>query len=216
MAKNDRLGNRKLRRPKAAFRVPELGYYLIVTDTKETEKCYFEGLRDSLPESIRNKIVIKVQEAKTVDLVNKCIELTACDAQYRKPWIVFDRDKVQQFDAIIENAVNKDINVGWSNPCFEIWMYAYYGNMPSIQESWGCCEKFGVLYKNKTGQEYDKADKDIYGRLVASGNEEKALKIAQLKFEQAIKNGYDKPSEMISCTTVHRLIGEIKLKIAKC
>ena len=30
-------------------RVPELGYYFIVTDTEETEQNYMYGLRDSIP-----------------------------------------------------------------------------------------------------------------------------------------------------------------------
>ena len=44
-----RAGKRKDRNQRVGTRVPELGYYLIVTDTKETEKNYFDGLRDSIP-----------------------------------------------------------------------------------------------------------------------------------------------------------------------
>ena len=29
-------------------------------------------------------------------MVDKCLELTAYDAQYRIPWIVFDRDQVHE------------------------------------------------------------------------------------------------------------------------
>ena len=216
MAKKDRNGERKTREQRRSknFRIPELGYYLIVTDTQGTERCYFEGLYASLPAESKSKIVIKVVETKTVDLIDKYLELTAYDAQYRTPWIVFDRDQVPNFDAIVDGAKNKDIYVGWSNPCFEIWMYAYYGSMPAIQESWTCCSKFGEIYKNKTGQEYDKADKDIYRRIVETGDEDKALKIAQQKLEQAIRNGYEKPSEMVPCTTVHELVGEIRNKVS--
>ena len=41
MAKKDRTGNRKTREQKKQFKVPELGYYLIVTDTEATERCFF-------------------------------------------------------------------------------------------------------------------------------------------------------------------------------
>ena len=34
MAKKDRTGNRKTREQRKQFKVPELGYYLIVTDTE--------------------------------------------------------------------------------------------------------------------------------------------------------------------------------------
>ena len=93
MAKKDRTGNRKKRDQRKQFKVPELGYYLIVTDTEATECCFFTGLHQALPEDVRNKLVIKVVETKTRTMIDKCLELTAYDAQYRIPWIVFDRDK---------------------------------------------------------------------------------------------------------------------------
>ena len=146
MAKKDRTGNRKTREQRKQFKVPELGYYLIVTDTEATERCFFAGLHQALPEEVRNKLVIKVVETKTRAMIDKCMELTAYEAQYRIPWIVFDRDQVQGFDEIIDEAERKGIRVGWSNPCFEIWMYAYFGSMPTIQDSWTCCSEFGRVY----------------------------------------------------------------------
>lgn len=97
MAKNNRTGNRKSREQRKQFKVPELGYYLIVTDTEATERCFFTGLHLALPEDIRNRLVIKVVETKTRTMIDKCLELTAYDAQYRIPWIVFDRDRDPRF-----------------------------------------------------------------------------------------------------------------------
>ena len=108
---------------------------------------------------------------KTRAMIDKCLELTAYDAQYRIPWIVFDRDQVQGFDEIIAEAVSKGIQVGWSNPCFEIWMYAYFGSMPAIQDSWTCCSDFGRVYETKIGQKYSKADELMYGKLCKVGDD---------------------------------------------
>lgn len=166
-----------------------------------------------MPKDVRNKLVIKVIETKIRTMIDKCMELMAYDAQYRIPWIVFDRDQVQGFDDIIAEAVNKGIQVGWSNPCFEIWMYAYFGSMPAIQDSWTCCSDFGRVYENKTGQKYSKADEQMYGKLSKAGDEEKAIQIAQYKLEQCIREGKTKPSEMCPCTTVHELVGEINGKV---
>lgn len=213
MAKKDRTGNRKTRDQRKQFKTPELGYYLIVTDTEATERCFFTGLHQAMPEDVRNKLVIKVIETKTRTMIDKCMELMAYDAQYRILWIVFDRYQVQGFDDIIAEAVNKGIQVGWSNPCFEIWMYAYFGSMPSIQDSWTCCSDFGRVYENKTGQKYSKADEQMYGKLSKAGDEEKAIQIAQYKLEQCIREGKTKPSEMCPCTTVHELVGEINGKV---
>ena len=48
MAKSDRTGRRKTRDQRDVRRIPELGYYYIVTDTEATERCYFNGFRNSL------------------------------------------------------------------------------------------------------------------------------------------------------------------------
>ena len=115
-----RAGKRRDRDKRVGTRIPELGYYLIVTDIKETEKNYFEGLRDSIPEKLKDHLVIKVEKAKTVELVKKALELTGQDSQYRIPWIVFDRDQVKDFDDIVQEAEKSQGGAGWSNPCFEI------------------------------------------------------------------------------------------------
>ena len=64
MARKDRTGNRKTREQRKQFKVPELGYYLIVTDTEATERCFFTGLHQALPEDVRNKLVIKYEETR--------------------------------------------------------------------------------------------------------------------------------------------------------
>ena len=212
MAKKDRTGNRKPREQRTQFRLHELGYYLIVTDTEATERCFFNGLHQALPEDIRSKLVIKVVETKTRTMIDKCLELTSYETQYRIPWIVFDRDQVQGFDEIIAEAEKKGIQVGWSNPCFEIWMYAYFGAMPALKESWTCCSEFGRVYESKIGQKYSKADEKMYEKICNVGDEEKAIQIAQQKLEQHEREGKTKPSEMCPCTTVHELVKEIKKK----
>lgn len=164
MARKDRTGKRITRDQRATKRIPEMGYYLVVTDTEAIERCYFNGLHDSLSADMKSKLVIKVVETKTYKLIEKCKELTAYEAQYRIPWIVFDRDQVKDFDLIIEDAEKQGIHVGWSNPCFEIWMFGYFGNIPAIRESWSCCERFDELYQRRTGQKYSKVDKDMYQR----------------------------------------------------
>ena len=116
MGKKDRTGNRKTRDQRKRFKVPELGYYLIVTDTEATERCFFNGLHQALPEDVRNKLVIKVVETKTRTMIDKCLELTVYDAQYRIPWIVFDRDQVQGFDEIIILPAVSRSRLSKSNP----------------------------------------------------------------------------------------------------
>lgn len=156
--------------------------------------------------------MLKVIETRTKDLIQKCLELAAYAPQYGNVWIVFDRDEVADFDQIVDEARRKDIRVGWSNPCFEIWMYAYFGEMPTVQESRRCCIKFAQKYEKVTGHKYFKSDEDIYQCQAEYGDEEKALALARRKLDQTKKSGYKIPSQMCPCTTVYELVGEIKQK----
>lgn len=213
MGREARQGKREAREHSRKCRVPELGYYYIVTDTDQTEKNYLEGLKVSIPEKLNRKIVIKVAKSRTIDLVKVCKEGASLYPQFSEPWIIFDRDQVKNFDNIVRDAELNGIHAGWSNPCFEIWMFAYFGNMPYIQDSVICCNRFAVEYERRTGQKYSKADKDIYRKLNQHGNENNAIMIAIQKRKQYEDNGEILPSEMIPGTTIDELVSEIRGKI---
>ena len=214
MAKADRTGKRK---PREGFktRIPDLGYYYIVTDTKETEKNYLYGMRGTLPEELQGRLVIKVSQTSTQNLVKSCKEQAALEPQFGQPWIVFDRDQVVNFDEIIEQAQKEGVSVGWSNPCIEIWFDAYFGKMHTYNDSVICCRKFGETFKRKTGQEYHKDNQQIYAMLNRFGNESKAIQIADKRYRGYLQDGMEKPSEMCPCTTIQKLVSEIQAKIEK-
>ena len=210
MARKDRMPKREKRGKRRALKKPEMKYYLIVTDTEATERHYFEGLRRNLPPDAQEKLCIKVYNVKTDKMLERCRELAAYEAQHRMLWIVFDRDQVPNFDKIIAAAERSDINVAWSNPCFEIWLFAYFGNMPTLLESQKCCSEFGRMYERGTGQKYKKADANLYERVYGNGDEEGALRLAKRRLEQHKAEQKKKPSEMCPATTVHQLVGEIR------
>lgn len=211
----ERNGKRKTREQLSKRRVPELGYYFIVTDTEETEQNYMIGLRDSIPKELQRRLVIKVCQAKTVELVNEALNMASLQPQFGEPWIVFDRDQVKDFDQIISIAKEKGINVGWSNPCIEIWFSAYFGAMPTYQDSVSCCSGFEEIYYKITGQRYQKSDAAIYSKLCRFGDEKQAFAIATQKLMEHKRNCRNIPSEMCPATTVSALVEEIKTKIEK-
>ena len=211
----ERNGMRKTREQLSKRRVPELGYYFIVTDTQETEQNYMIGLRDSIPKELQGRLVIKVCKARTVKLVNEALNMASLQPQFGEPWIVFDRDQVKDFDQIISLAKEKGIKVGWSNPCIEIWFGAYFGAMPTYQDSVSCCSGFEEKYYKITGQSYRKSDAAIYSKLCQFGDEEQAFAIATQKLLEHQNNCKNTPSEMCPATTVSALVEEIKTKIQK-
>ena len=209
----ERNGQRKTRNqlPK---RKPELGYYYIVTDTEETEKNFLLGLQNSMPEYLQRKLIIKVVEnVDTEKLVETILEDCSKQSQYCEPWIVFDRDKVENFNGIINDAIKNRVHVAWSNPCIEIFFYPYFGAMPTYYDSTVCCKKFAQEFQKITKQKYDKNDKRIYLKLCRFGDEKKAIDIAKRKFKEHNRNGNKKPKEMCPCTTLHTLVEEITNKI---
>ncbi|MCH3942682.1 MAG: hypothetical protein WAY93_11010 [Atopobiaceae bacterium] len=73
MPSRKRDGKRKSRSEFANSRVPELGYYVIFTDTEKTEKNYLDGLKRNLPSKLRGRLVIKVfPRVKTKGLAEAC------------------------------------------------------------------------------------------------------------------------------------------------
>ena len=202
-------GDRKCRSERPE-RIPKLGRYVIVTDTSETEKNYFEGLKANLPESSRNQLEIVVKKCTTQELVKRACEEIQLAPKYAQIVIVFDRDEVTNFDSIIRDAENRDIFVGWSNPCFEIWMHAYFGEMPPSDVSRTCIAKFSRSFMERSGGEYAKNDKRIYEKLIRYGDEVTAIKIAKNRFKSY--KGTAKPSEMNPCIAVWQIVEEIRTK----
>lgn len=211
---NNKRNGRRKRRDEFEQRRPQLGHYLIVTDTKETEKNYFQDLSRSMPEEIRRKITIRVIITPTGNLVDRCLEEAALAPQYAEAWIIFDRDEVQNFDEIIDEAIKNKLHAGWSNPCFEIWMEAYFGKMESCDTSVQCCQHFAEIFYRKTGSEYKKNNRKIYSALKKYGDEQKAIQLAEAKYN-SLRFREQKPSRMYSCTTVYQLIREIIEKSSK-
>ena len=119
------------------------------------------------------------------------------------------------YDGIIAEAENRDIKVAWSNPCIEIWFLAYYGIMPDGLTSVQCCERFGAVFKNNTGEAYNKNDSAIYRKLLESGDEEKAVKVALDKFNKWDKQRREENtpySKMNACTRMFEIVAEIRSK----
>lgn len=127
MGKKERVGKIELR--EIGFRKPDLGYYYIVTDVVETEPNFFNGIRNNLPEKIKDRLVIKIKSSKTHDMVDTMLsEISKKTIIYDK-WIIFDKDQVKDSDEIVARAKRNNINVGWSNPCIEILFLAYFGKI---------------------------------------------------------------------------------------
>ena len=191
-------------------RIPKLGYYLIVTDTKKTESLYFNGLFSSIKDKVGDKLVIKVIEKENADLIAETTKYLSGLSNFAKPWIVFDKDENQNFNNIIKRANDLKINCAWSNPCIEIRFFAYFGYIPNCKNSVECCKAFGKKFKDIFKCSYKKNNKDLYKKLFEKGDEENAVRNAELKIKEHSRNNNTIPSKMVPATTVYKLIKEIR------
>lgn len=207
-----RRGGKRQLRDQRKSRSYQRKYYTIITDGTDTETNYFNGLKNSLPEEEKNKIAIKIRDSiKHPKLIEKA--LAELGAQESEIWLVFDKDQIKErtFNQIIKEAKNKNLNVGWSNPCIEVWFHSYFGTMPKNFEAKQCINTFERDFNQKVGQNYKKNDDGIYKKLQKYGDEEKAITIAKERLEEEESHCIN-PSEMTGTTTVHKLVEGIKYK----
>lgn len=186
--------------------------YLVVTDAKGTERHYLNGLKKSLPADLQRKLTIDVfQTNNPADFITECKTKQRQNPMYLEhTWIVFDYDERPQFNAIIMDATKEGLSVGWSNPCIEVWFSAYFGDLCGETSSQRCQDTFKIVFNQQTKCTYTKGDDMIYIRLLKKGDEMKAIERAEKKYQEHKGNGITSPSKMCPCTSIHRLIKEIR------
>ena len=210
MKRTNRLSEKRSERKKILLKS---GAYLIVTDAEKTEKNYFEGIKNIIPDNLKNDLQIKIYSNKALSkIIDFAAEERNKDERFRDIWLVFDRDEVKNFDKLIEEAKENKMNVGWSNPYFEIWLMSYFQLPKNIEDSQKCCESFEKIFKENTGKKYKKSEEKIYNILCENGNENKAIQRAREKYYQ-VRKEYSQPSKMIGCTTIYKLVEELKKKM---
>lgn len=186
--------------------------YLIITDGEKTEVNYFNGLKNSLPDDYKDKISIKVIKSESphtlIGDAKKCIEENKFNG-YEEIWLIFDRDEVKGFDDIIIQAECNGYNVGWSNPCIEIWFLSYFGMNPIHYNSKQCIGDFKEVFKKIVEKNYKKNDTNIYHLLRKFGDEEKAIEISKNRYNNYL-NDHEKTSNMHGATRVFEVVEEIR------
>lgn len=177
--------------------------YIIFTEGKETEVIYltpFETINKN------KKIIIEGTGFNTVSLVNYAERfLNRSSSIYMNVWIIFDKDDFKDFDKAIRLAKKKGYNVGWSNECFELWLYIHFNYTESALNRDQWCDKLShILKENGKAEKYEKSDPNIFKYL------EDKVKVAIRNAKKLHKNYTTKtPSKMNPCTTVYQLIEEL-------
>lgn len=112
MGAENRFKNRKARQKerKAGSKTPRPNSFLIITEGKETEPNYFNGLAEHIHKKYERSIDIQQptidthgEGKSTGSLVNKALKIAARSRIiYNQTWILFDKDQFDDFDEAIQ------------------------------------------------------------------------------------------------------------------
>lgn len=99
----------------------------IFCEGKNTERVYFDAVRQE--HCVRTLVEIAYTGAcgDPMCVANRAVEKKReikkdSFAKYDEVWAVFDRDQHDRFDEAIDLCASHGVLVGWSNPCFEVWV----------------------------------------------------------------------------------------------
>ena len=111
---------------------PKEKFIVIAVEGAITEREYFRKIRDELKNK-NIKILPPLNCASAPK--NRLTELHSKLKNYSKTdsfWLVCDVDRHNNLPKVIKEAKQYKIQPIISNPCFEVWLYLYYGNIKII------------------------------------------------------------------------------------
>ena len=213
MKKLNRGGHKHQR--KNSVRVVGPGNYLIVTEGTETEVNYFNQIKERIEFSFRNNIIVDKVSLKvegtgrsTKVLVNEAIKKRSLGA-YSEVWVVFDKDENNDFDEAIAMAKKENLNVAWSNECFELWLLLHFQDLKAAIPRTDYYSKLTYHFKNGNFNKgiYNKNIKEIFD--ITFPFIDIAIQRSKTLICDYTQARNFCPSKMNPCTTVQELVEDL-------
>jgi len=185
-----------------------IGERFLIACEGESEKLYFEALRDAMRNpSISVKIINEAHRSDPLQVVKKAKEVSAIKNKkstlFEHIWVIIDADVADRFEKANKNAIKFCIFVAHSNPCFELWLMLHYKNQSSFITS----EQTIRLLKEENSS-YDKTNNKFFKNLVRDIEKVKtAMKNSKLLQSMHEQNGNLKQSN--PSTGVYELVEKI-------
>ncbi len=117
----------------------ELKRVIIACEGEVTEKNYFQDFFDELIQDHHiaktSLVIAKHKHTNPTGVLKDLLNELEHDSDFEHKWIVIDRDEErvgggghtkENFNSSLEIAKSKKINVGYSNPSFEIWYLLHF------------------------------------------------------------------------------------------
>ncbi|MCK9217689.1 MAG: RloB family protein [Firmicutes bacterium] len=216
-----RKGKRKIRKESHLERKPYR--YLIVCEGGKTEPNYFEGIKRKIELKYKDYINVITRRLEieivgtgrnTEDLVKYAIkERSLSEIPYGHTWVIFDKDSFseKQFNNAIREAIDNDINVGWSNESIELWFLLHFEFLNtgiSRQQYIKKLSNYFTKFDINKGK-YEKNMDNIFEVLMAKGDVQSAIKWSEKLIELHKCENRLTESAMNPGTTVYKLVSEL-------
>lgn len=140
----------------------------------KTEPYYIKSFVQFFHSTHRDILIVEQTNKNTpVQLVETAINAKALGNKDDVYWVVFDREAISKYSDTLhlearQKAIGGNINIGFSNICFELWLLMHFVNSNASYSNCDDLLKNSVL-KSKLREvgisEYDKALPYIFDRL---------------------------------------------------
>lgn len=196
--------------------------HLVVSEGKETEPRYFEGVRSALGAANGRKvaIVVKGTGKHTLDLLDFAVEhCRYAPETFDHVWLVFDKDDfpAADFDAMERKCAelsdgSRTFHALWSNPCFELWPLLHLRYTTASMTAAECQRALAQAMSKDLGVEYRKNLGGLFG--MVDGQRAEALHRVQRLEAHHGELGNAKPSAQNPATKVGEIFDVIGLYLA--
>lgn len=191
-------------------RMVQMTRHLVVSEGKETEPRYFEGVRAALGAANGRKvaIVVKGTGKHTLDLLDFAVEhCRYAPETFDHVWLVFDKDDfpAADFDAMERKCAelsdgSRTFHALWSNPCFELWPLLHLRYTTAPMTAAECQRVLAQAMSKDLGVEYRKNLGGLFG--MVDGQRAEALHRVQRLEAHHGELGNAKPSAQNPATKV--------------
>lgn len=184
----------------------------IFCNAEETEYNYFSSFKREISKYKIGDISVEINKKKAGKSPKQLVEYAVENRDKSdKVWVVFDKDHFDIEEAISLSKKN-NIDVAWSNECFELWFLYHF---KEINRSIGRKECFDILdyeHKKKFNEEYKKNSKIHFKNFSTKIGIAKARALKQWQIH---KSENKKFNDANPCTTIFALVKCLEKYIVK-
>ncbi|RMF31689.1 MAG: RloB domain-containing protein [Bacteroidetes bacterium] len=185
----------------------ERSVVLVACDGEKTEVDYFNSLR----KEARGRLTLKIKPFKggAPKLFQEAIKWSDREHEWDEMWLVFDKDQVSddEFDNTIQSIQSQaKCRVGWSNPCFELWLCLHFQDHKAFLKTTEAVRLWRDICEKRSWNAGKSLDSQALDALAQARRDalERARNLWLLRYGTVGEN--PPPSQANPATSVHQLV----------